>query len=67
MTKEEFDNIGWSKNCIVFDDYGHKGHVLSVNFEFGVIHYDDDVKKCSFGRRYDEVHVYKADKITPKT
>lgn len=56
MTKEEFDSIGWNRKQQVLDDYGHQGNVLSVNFEFGVIHYDDNVKKCSFGRHYKDLY-----------
>ena len=55
MTKEEFNAISWNRMSVVSDDYGHTGHVLSVNFEYGIIHYDDDVKKCSFGRHYKEL------------
>lgn len=56
MTPEEFRNAIWNGDTIVEDDYGHRGHVLSVNFEYGIVHYDDDVKKCSFGRHYKELH-----------
>ena len=55
MTKEQFNEIGWNRSGIVEDGYGHKGHVISVNFEYGVIHYDDDIKQCSFGRHYREL------------
>ena len=53
MTKDEFNSISWSRKSIVCDGYGHRGNVISVNFEYGVIHYDDNVKKCSFGRHYE--------------
>ena len=52
MTKDEFNAISWNRKSVVSDDYGHTGHRLSVNFEYGIIHYDDDIKKCSFGRHY---------------
>lgn len=55
MTREEFQSIGWTRDCVVRDNYGHEGHILTVFFECGVIHYDDDVKKCSFGRSYKEL------------
>lgn len=55
MSKEEFNSIGWTKECVVRDKFEHEGHILTVFFEYGVIHYDDDVKKCSFGRHYSEL------------
>ena len=56
MTKQEFDNHRFGKGDLISNGI-HTGRLVSVDFDFGVIHFMDDKKGSQYGYLYSELEV----------
>lgn len=56
MTKQEFDNHRFGKGDLISNGI-HTGRLVSVDFDFGVIHFMDDKKGSQYCYHYSELEV----------
>lgn len=56
MTKEEFSTRRFGKSDKITNGL-HTGRIVSVDFDFGIIHFMDDIKGSQYGYHYSELEI----------